>query len=225
MLSNKVSKSELLVLSIVAILFLIGFILVFTDVPLFEIYTVEDGIVEWLTVVGLLLASFTSFKRAADLGRRRSWLFVVGCLFLGLVLFFGAGEEISWGQRLLGIQSPDYFKENNTQGETNFHNLVLGGVRINRWIFSFLLSAVLAIYIIVIPLLYRSKKWMQRFVTYCGIPLPKVYQIISFLVIFGLSELIPHEKRAELLEAGTAFMLFLIIRYPTNYKTFSKRQY
>jgi len=225
MLTNKISRTEWIVLGIVALLFAVGFFLVFTNVPLFESYTVEDGIVEWLTVIGLLLAAFTSFKRAADLSRHRSWLFITGCLLMGFVLFFGAGEEISWGQRLLGIQSPDYFKENNTQGETNFHNLVLGGVRINRWIFSFLLTAVLAVYIIIMPLLYRSKKWMQRFVTYCGIPLPKAYQAVAFLVIFGLSELVPHEKRAELLEAGTAFLLFLIIRFPTNYKTFSKQRY
>ena len=157
-----------------------------------------------------------------QLRQYRSWLFVVGCILLGIVLFFGAGEEISWGQRIFGIESSDYFKEKNTQGETNLHNLVLGGVQVNRWVFSFLLTGLLAIYVIIMPLLYRSKTWMQRFVTYCGIPLPKIYQTIGFIVIFVLTTFIPHGKRAELLEAGTALMLFLIIRFPTNPHTFSR---
>ena len=202
---------------------LIGFVLVFTNLPRFAWYTVEDGLVEWLTVIGLLMASFICINRAIRLRRFRSWLFITGCALLGLVLFFGAGEEISWGQRIFGIQSSDYFKQNNTQGETNFHNLIVGGVRINRWIFSFLLTALLGFYVVVMPFLYRSKKWMQRFVTYCGIPLPKIYQVVAFITLFILSELIPHEKRAELLEAGTAFMLFLIIRYPTNPHTFTRQ--
>jgi hypothetical protein len=72
------------------------------------------------------------------------------------------------------------------------------------------------------PLLYRTKPWMQRFITYFGIPLPKTYQVIAFIVFFLTSELIPHGKRAELLELATAFMLFLIIRFPANYVTFNK---
>lgn len=221
-LSNKVSGQEIAVLALIALIMLVGFILVFTNLSLFERYTVEDGIVEWLTVIGLLLGAFTCFSRAFQLRRYRSWLFVLGCTLIGILLFFGAGEEISWGQRIFGIQSPDYFKENNTQQETNLHNLILGGVRINLWVFSFLLTAILSIYIVVMPFLYRSKGWMQRFINYCGIPLPKVYQVIAFILLFVLSELVPHGKRAELLEAGTGFMLFLIIRYPSNSHTFNR---
>jgi hypothetical protein len=223
LVQNKIFKNELLVLGLIALILLIGFVLVFTNLPLFERYTVEDGIVEWLTVLGLLLASVTCFKRAVQLRAYRSWLFITGCVLLGVLLFFGAGEEISWGQRIFSIESSEYFKQNNTQGETNFHNLVVGGVRINRWIFSFLMTALMAIYVIIMPLLYRSKKWMQRFVTYCGIPLPKIYQVVAFVALFALTTLIPHEKRAELLEAGTALMLFLIIRYPANPHTFSQK--
>jgi len=223
LVQNKIFKNELLVLGLIALILLIGFVLVFTNLPLFERYTVEDGVVEWLTVIGLLLAAGTCFKRVIQLRSYRSGLFILGCALLGLVLFFGAGEEISWGQRIFGIESSDYFKQNNTQGETNLHNLIVDGVRVNRWIFSFLLTALLSFYVIIMPLLYRSKKWMQRFVTYFGIPLPKIYQVVAFVVLFALTTLIPHEKRAELLEAGTAFMLFLIIRYPANPHTFSQK--
>lgn len=222
LVQNKIFKNEILILALVAVILLIGFVLVFTNLPLFERYTVEDGVVEWLTVIGLLMGAFTAFARAVQLRPYRSWLFITGCVLLGLLLFFGAGEEISWGQRIFGIESSEYFKQNNTQGETNLHNLIVGGVRINRWVFSFFMTAFMAFYIIVMPLLYRSRKWMQRFVTYCGIPLPKIYQAVGFVVLFALTTLIPHEKRAELLEAGTAFLLFLIIRYPANTHTFTR---
>lgn len=219
MLSNSISKTEAAVLVLIFIMLLIGFVLVFTNVPLFDQYIGEDASVEWITVLGLLLASFTCFARAVKLRRHRTWLFLFTSILLGLVLFFGAGEEISWGQRILNIESPEYFKEKNLQGETNLHNLVLGGVKINMWIFTFLLTAVLGFYLLVIPLLYRKKKWMQNFVRYWGVPLPKTYQIVAFVFLF-VTEFIPHGKRAELLEAGTALMLFLIIRFPANPQSF-----
>ena len=38
-------------------------------------------------------------------------------------LFFTAGEEISWGQRLFQFVAPAYFRSHNIQNETNIHNL------------------------------------------------------------------------------------------------------
>ena len=44
--------------------------------------------------------------------------------FLGAMVCIGfAGEEASWGQHWVGWESPEYFAENNRQGETNVHNL------------------------------------------------------------------------------------------------------
>ncbi|MBA2330179.1 MAG: hypothetical protein H0V91_11230 [Flavisolibacter sp.] len=217
---KKLFKTEIVVLSIIFLAFVTGFILLKINVPFFETFTVEDGLIEWLTVIGLLAGSFTCFSRFIKLRKEKKWMFLTATFFLGIILFFAAGEEISWAQRLLGLQSPEYFQKHNTQGETNFHNLVLGGVRINRWIFSFLLIFVMSIYIIVVPLLYKRKKWMQNFVRYFGIPLPKTYQIISFILMFLASEMMNHEKRAELVEFGTAFLLFLVVAYPLNKEDF-----
>lgn len=219
-MSSRISRVEIIVLSIVVLFLLIGFYLVFTSVPAYEAFVVEDGIVEWLTVIGLLLASFTCLSRAVRLRREKSTAFVIVSTLMGLVLFFGAGEEISWGQRIFGIQSSEYFQQHNTQGETNIHNLVLGGVKINMWIFSFLLSFVLAIYLIVVPILYHKKQWMRRLIDYWGIPLPKAYQSIAIVALFLSTEIIPHGKRAELAELIIANLLFLVIAYPANEQTF-----
>lgn len=224
MFRQGISKIEITVLLFILLIIAAGFVLVFTNMPLFIRYTIEDGLVEWLTVLGLLLGSFASLRHTFTLRKERRFIFLLATFLLGIFLFFAAGEEISWGQRILGIESSDYFKQHNTQGETNFHNLVLGGVRINRWIFSFGLITILSIYVIIMPVLYTRKQWMKRFVDYWGIPLPKFYQLVGCILLFILTTLIPHEKRAELLECGIAFFLFLIIAYPMNEKLFVKNQ-
>ena len=219
----KLSLVEILTVSIVLISLVIGLYLGFTDAKKYEAFVVEDGIVEWLTVTGLVLAALTCFSRAVRLRKEKSTVFVIVALLMGAVLIFGAGEEISWGQRIFGLKSPEYFMEHNSQQETNLHNLVLGSVRINLWIFSFLLSAILLVYVVIIPLLYRRKDWMRRLIDYWGVPLSKVYQIIFLLVLFAATQPIPNGKRAELAELVTASTLFLIIAYPANKRTFEKR--
>ncbi len=82
----------------------------------------EDGILEWSTV-----AFFAAGGIVAGLSARRffhnryylyAWLYVAVFL-LGLVI---AGEEISWGQRIFGWETPELLAENR-QGELNLHNL------------------------------------------------------------------------------------------------------
>jgi hypothetical protein len=44
-------------------------------------------------------------------------------LMTGLVFFFIAMEEISWGQKIFHWNTPEEIKNNNSQGETTIHNL------------------------------------------------------------------------------------------------------
>lgn len=221
-MSRHLTAIEWVILTLIAISIVTGFILVFNDLPGFREFTREDGLVEWLTVVGLLLGAYVALKRVVVLRHKKGVVFLVASFLLGMVLIFGAGEEISWGQRILGLKSPEYFREHNAQGETNIHNLVLGGVRLNRWVFSIALSVILGCYILLIPFLYRTKNWMKRFVNYFGIPLPRAYQIIAFIAVWVLTELMPDGKRAEIAEEGTALLLFLIVAFPLNLKTFKR---
>lgn len=102
----------------------------------------EDSVVEYLTMMAYALASLLSFFTAAFLMRRRStWkkntllygTVVAALLLLGLGCFLIAGEEISWGQRLLGIETPEHLAERNTQGELNLHN--------NKAVFGYIYQA------------------------------------------------------------------------------------
>jgi hypothetical protein len=48
----------------------------------------------------------------------------------------------------------------------------------------------------------------------------RVYQIISFVLLFIIVSLIRDGKNAELLECGAALLFFLIIRFPKNKQVF-----
>lgn len=215
-MQTKFSLTEKLVLLLVLLIVLAGFVLLFVNKQLFDRYIQEDGLVEWLTVIGLLLASGVCFARFAKLLRRRRFIFLAVNFVLCLLLFMAAGEEISWGQRIFNIKTPEYFQQHNLQNETNVHNLMINGIKINQVVFSLGLISALVIYLAVFPLLYRRKQGFKNWINDWGIALPQTYQIIAFGLLFGITSAVPHEKNAELLECGAGLLFFLMMRYPFN---------
>ena len=216
MRNSKLSLLEKWILALTLIILLIAFGLLYFNPASLDTYLGEDGIVEWLTVGGLLAGSLVCFNRFIALFKKKNWWFLVVTFVLGILLFIAAGEEISWGQRILGIKSSEYFLKNNAQGETNIHNLVVNGVKINKLVFSTILIAVLAIYLVIIPILYKTNKSVKNFMDNSGVPIARLYQIISFLTVFGISGLLKHDRNPELLECGAAALFFLIISFPIN---------
>ena len=86
----------------------------------------EDRIIELPGSLALLVAAVVFFLGFRHLRRVQAppvltWL----TLALAGVFFFGFGEEISWGQRFLGIDTPPALAELNEQDEINLHNLDL----------------------------------------------------------------------------------------------------
>lgn len=216
----RLTTTEKIILALVALVLAIGYFLFNTNLWRFELFVQEDGVAEWLTVLGLLLGSLVCFSRFGKLFRKRSWWFLLVTLGLGLFLFFAAGEEISWGQRIFGITTPEYFKEHNAQQETNLHNLIVGGVKINKLIFSTILVALLAIYLIIVPLLNEKNAAIRRFLDKSAIPVARWYQVIGFVLVGILASLIKHDKNPELLECGGALLFFLIVCFPKNKEVF-----
>jgi hypothetical protein len=228
MANIKISLIEKICFAFVIAIILIAFGLFFFNPPFLDVYLEEDGIVEWLTVVGLLCGFFVCAYRFVTLFKKKSWWFLTVVFILGLLLFVAAGEEISWGQRIFGIHSSEYFIKNNAQGETNIHNLVVNGVKINKLVFSTMLIAALGIFLLVLPLLYRYNNSIKHFIDRSGVPVPRLYQILSFIVLFAVSGLLKHDRNPELLECGAASLFFLIIYNPLNkviYQKFSNKIY
>jgi hypothetical protein len=217
------TKLEIFIIVLVFALTILGLILSFINIDFFiDHYIVEDGFIEWLTVIGLLIGAVVSFTRAKRLYNIRGFLFSLFTISLGILMIIAAGEEISWGQRIFGIESSQYFQENNAQGEINLHNLVVGGVRVNTLVFSLILTSCLVVFMIIVPYLYTKNTWVKNFLDSSGIILPKFYQTVSVILVFAITALIPHGKRAELLEFGAVFIFLLIVFYPMNEHIYKK---
>ena len=134
----------------------------------------EDRGVEWLTFIGFLLAAITAasvLKRYRTMSpRARAYL-----AFLALFFFVCAGEEISWGQRVLGFETPEKVKEVNEQGELNLHNLRLQYIH-PKDVFSIFMK----LFGVILPLaLYR---WNRRDDSPARRYLPPPLMALCFLV-------------------------------------------
>jgi RpiB/LacA/LacB family sugar-phosphate isomerase len=177
-------------------------------------YTLEDGFLEWNSVVFLISASVVSFNRfrtSKSSALIRATLFSFGLLFL-----FGAGEEISWGQRLFNVQSSEFFQQVNSQGETNLHNLTVNGVKVNKLIFGKILGLGLISYFIFLPVLYRKVEAVNGLIKKFGVPLPRNIHIYFFLAVALLAEVSGASKKGELTEFAGTLVFFLIFLKPLN---------
>jgi hypothetical protein len=83
----------------------------------------EGGAVEVLQVVVLLLAAAAAGAGALRARRSSRTLVALGAAVVTLGLLVVAGEEVSWGQRVLGMGAPEFFRRHNVQGEITLHNL------------------------------------------------------------------------------------------------------
>ena len=81
--------------------------------------TGEDQTVEYGTAIMLLCVSLLCLFRLFTMSKGKSITWKIGVFLFSLLFLFGAGEEISWGQRIFGIESGEYFMQNNAQKETN----------------------------------------------------------------------------------------------------------
>lgn len=80
----------------------------------------EDDLVENLTAVAFLTAGILLFV-AAWMERR----IFPRCAYIlgGLAMTFFGGEEISWGQRVIGFETPASLVDLNSQRQFNIHNI------------------------------------------------------------------------------------------------------
>lgn len=82
----------------------------------------EGGISEYGTAIAYLLVPVFTYPMAKQF-RRQGERLMSSLYFLWTgVAFFVGMEEISWGQRLLGFEEPEFWAKHNVQSEFTFHN-------------------------------------------------------------------------------------------------------
>lgn len=175
----------------ILVLFSIVFLGEETAIPL----TDEDGLVENLGAIYFLTASLfylASFLQSSGLeqednngAQSKNYFY----LFFTALFFFGFGEEISWGQRLMDFEGPQVFQEINKHKETNLHNLRIFGkgfLRPDIWFFIFWFS-----YCLILPLVNKYSARMRKKISGFGLPVPPIWIGLALLTNF-LIYAIPH---------------------------------
>ncbi|HKB15834.1 MAG TPA: hypothetical protein VKF62_07200 [Planctomycetota bacterium] len=216
---SRIPRIHLLLLAASLGLFAYGTAYLWTDLEGFRYWIREDGLVEWLTVVGFFACAVVAFRVWAALraegGRvpaARSWL------FLALLCLFVCAEEISWGQRIFGWESPAWFLVYNRQKETTLHNLKFGNFNVNKWVFGKFLAVVNVAWALLLPILWRRLPSVRVFVRRLGIPLAQNYHIAVWLAVFVVTRFNLHrvEKADEMMEFMGSVMFLLILTHPLN---------
>ena len=186
--------------------------------------TAEDGLLESLTAFFLFSASVTFF-----LSNKKHNFFIYA---LSFILFFGAGEEISWGQRIFNIQTPDELKSMNVQGEitlhnldifnrTNFDNSYKSGIR-NLLTMDVLFRIFSFSFGILLPFLVFHVNFIKKITIQLKIPVPPItigifflltYICLRLILVFVGTDLDTKLATPEVFEFSASYIWFMIGLY------------
>ena len=193
-----------------------------------EDFTVEDGFIEWTTAIVLFAGFCVGVRRFVVARHRFDWRGKAVLIMVAAVCLFGAGEEISWGQRVFDIATPAALAERNAQRELNLHNLTFEWngriVKVNRLVFGRGLAIGVVLYLFVLAPLYRRNVRVRALVDAWAIPIPTTLQTVAYAVTVAVVEgLIASPKRGEMTEFAGAIVIVLNIAFPLNRAIYGQR--
>jgi hypothetical protein len=169
-MNNKISKIAFFF--IVSFILLLSFLLIYKT-SIYDLFSREDNLAEYLSALFLLLSSFLFLKSLISLILQKKnsnkWIMIL-LSFTAIILFLAAGEEISWGQRIFDIPTPEYLLKINDQNELNFHN-------INKRFFDRILDRLTIIFVIVGSIYFLKNK--NKIL---GLKAPNLYVICAFSI-------------------------------------------
>lgn len=157
----------------------------------------EDGVLEWATFWGFIAACVAYAMAVRGQHRRGTkvpW-FLAG---ISLFCFLVGMEEISWGQRVFGYTSPQYFLEENVQQELNFHNVI--DTELRKATFRVLVAG----YGVVLPVVTLVPV-LRRLLGRIAIIAPPFALVPSFLGIVSMHITYGFNYTGEFTEAALAF--------------------
>jgi hypothetical protein len=103
----------------------VAIILLRADSGAYRFVTNEDSVLEWPQFFGFAAASLLACLCAWRLHRAGRLVLAAAYLAFGIGCFVVMGEEIAWGQRIIGYGTPERLEEINEQKETTVHNIDL----------------------------------------------------------------------------------------------------
>jgi hypothetical protein len=206
----------------------------------------EDGFFEASTAIFFFLAAILFFYLYfQDHEGNNFYIFKtkknIFFLLLGLLFLFGAGEEISWGQRIFNIETPQALKEINTQKELNIHNITIFHGDIEKGKPKTGLAKLITIgmlfqmfwftYCFLIPVLNKSSSKISKILKTFNLPIVPIWlgslfllnYILSRIVNLQLSGLETHHYVIENKESAFAFLFFIVSIYFLRNRQVSNR--
>jgi hypothetical protein len=193
----------------------------------------EDGVVETAGAVCLLLAAvyylILFFRSNGEsgwlcLGTGKNWFY----LALAFFFFFGAGEEISWGQHYLHYATPEFWKSRNVQQELTVHNLIylnqreFSGAIKPVWQRIFTVENIFTygtlFYVFLLPLAVLRNRHVRQWVEAAGLPMAPLtlswallgyFAWVKLLKFFILPEYLM-QNNTEIMESMWGLLYLLI---------------
>ncbi|MBE2272553.1 MAG: hypothetical protein IAE80_30235 [Anaerolinea sp.] len=138
----------------------------------------EDSIVEWLSAATFAGAAVFAAVLAWRQYRADHWKHSLLFGSIAALLVFLTGEEISWGQRLIGIETPEALSSINRQQEITVHNI---GDLLEVFRLGMLF---IGAYGVIVPLISLSDWWQQRTRLRRFVFVPPLFLTSSFLILF-----------------------------------------
>lgn len=165
--------------------------------PVAYVYLIsEDKIGEYATAAAFAAAAFF-FVASGRMSAGSNRLLMFFMAFLSVLI---AGEEISWGQRIFGIDTPEFLRNVNHQGETTLHNIgPLQGA-----MFHEVAGVLLQILMITSALKNRLP---QNYASIRSLSLPPVSLWPAAVVVSYVLVAMPMVKGDEIAEALLAFLI------------------
>lgn len=172
-------KIGILIISLLLLFISYVFYLITFDVDAYFILIDEDRFVEYSSALFWFLSSICMLKFIIKSSRANVPRWCMSASFL-IMLFFivCGGEEISWGQRFLGIETPEIIKAVNVQNEITIHNL--GSISVFMNVF-FLVTIV---FFFVIPATVNKYPQFSKLVHLVYFPVASKYSVYVYFVSF-----------------------------------------
>ena len=196
---------------VTAIIFIVG-------VESWKKMDTEGGIIEYATGLAYLFGFIFALPIGKlFLDKRQKLLGFYYYLLAGFCLFICL-EELSWGQRFIGVQSPEFFENYNSKSELSLHNLV--------WLESYLyfgfiiLGALGGISWFIVKLIDQNKKNFRFLSSYL---VPSWFISSFFLIVFAYFFTLQYMSQWEItltpikecmeLTLGLGFLSFILISF------------
>ena len=215
-LDKSTAKAALLCLPLVYLVFF-G-LLRYGDRKLYIFLSYEDNVLEIISAIVYLFTARVAFKLAKLCFSERKMLdgYVYGLFCLAMAFIFA--EEISWGQRIFNISTPEYLMNINTQQEISLHNLAPVQKILHRiYIFIGLAGGILWVFARQNSLLFNNRFVPRWYLMFYFLPVAVFYFSYNYM---GLAEkpggLIGRDQEVFELLLSIGFFLFIYINWAKN---------